>query len=95
MIFILKIIIVTTSVAILMFLHKTLPSYAAKKGENRANAEDGRKIAYEDEKGRNLATKEDIDTIIKELEKVKAEVEGSTKYHIHSVNIHVKKVLPQ
>ena len=28
-------------------------------------------------------------------EKVKAEVEGSTKYHIHSVNIHVKKVLPQ
>jgi uncharacterized alkaline shock family protein YloU len=28
-------------------------------------------------------------------EKVKAEVEGSTKYHIHSVNIHVKKILPQ
>ena len=28
-------------------------------------------------------------------EKVKAEVEGSTKYHIHSINITVKKVLPQ
>ena len=72
--FILKIIIVTICVGILMFFHKTLPSYAAKKGENRANAEDGRKITYEEEKGRNLATKEDIDVIIKELEKVKAEV---------------------
>lgn len=28
-------------------------------------------------------------------EKIKAEVEGSTKYHIHSINITVKKVLPQ
>ena len=28
-------------------------------------------------------------------EKVKAEVEGSTKYHIHSINITVQKVLPQ
>lgn len=28
-------------------------------------------------------------------EKVKAEVEGSTKYHIHSINVHVKEVLPQ
>lgn len=61
-------------VVLVLLLYKTLPAYAAKKGENRANAEDGRKIAYEEEKGRNLATKEDIDTIIKELEKVKAEV---------------------
>ncbi len=28
-------------------------------------------------------------------EKVKAEVEGSTKYRVHSVNVHVKDVLPQ
>ena len=28
-------------------------------------------------------------------EKVKAEVEGSTKYHVHSINVHVKDVLPQ
>lgn len=28
-------------------------------------------------------------------EKIKAEVEGSTKYHIHSVNVNVNKLLPQ
>ncbi len=28
-------------------------------------------------------------------EKIKAEVEGSTKYRIHSVNVNVKKLLPQ
>jgi uncharacterized alkaline shock family protein YloU len=28
-------------------------------------------------------------------EKVKAEVEGSTKYRVHSVNVHVKDVLTQ
>ena len=28
-------------------------------------------------------------------EKIKAEVEGSTKYHVHSINVHVNKVLPQ
>ncbi len=69
-----EIVIVTICVGALMFLHKTLPMYAAKKGENRANAEDGSKIAYEEEKGRNFATKEYIDTIIKEIEKVKSEV---------------------
>jgi uncharacterized alkaline shock family protein YloU len=37
-----------------------------------------------------------IPTIVAAVqEKVKSEVEGSTKYHIHSVNINVKKVLPQ
>lgn len=55
-------------------LYKTLPAYAAKKGENRADIEDAGKIAYEQEHGKNLATKDDIDNIIKELEKVKAEV---------------------
>lgn len=28
-------------------------------------------------------------------EKIKAEVEGSTKYRVHSINVHVKDVLPQ
>lgn len=57
-----------------LLFYKTLPAYAAKKGENRADKEDAGKISYEQEHGRNLATKDDIDNIIKELEKVKAEV---------------------
>lgn len=56
------------------WIYKTLPAYAAKKGENRADKEDAGRISYEQEHGRNLATKDDIDNIIKELEKVKAEV---------------------
>ena len=59
---------------LVLFFYKTLPAYAAKKGENRADKEDARRISYEQEHGRNLATKDDIDNIIKELEKVKAEV---------------------
>lgn len=51
-----------------------LPTYATKKGENRAEIEDARRITYEQKRGRNLATKDDIDTVIKELEKVKSEV---------------------
>lgn len=57
-----------------LLFYKTLPAYAAKKGENRADKEDAGRISYEQEHGRNLATKDDIDNIIKELEKVKAEV---------------------
>ena len=57
-----------------LLFYKTLPAYAAKKGENRADKEDASRISYEQEHGRNLATKDDIDNIIKELEKVKAEV---------------------
>ena len=56
------------------FFYKTLPAYAAKKGENCADKEDAGKISYEQEHGRNLATKDDIDSVIKELEKVKSEV---------------------
>lgn len=61
-------------VALLLLFLKTLPAYAVKKGENRADIEDAQRISYEKERGRNLATKEDIDTVIKELEKVKSEV---------------------
>ena len=57
-----------------LLFYKTLPAYAAKKGENRADKEDAGRISYEQEHGRNLATKDDIDNIIKELEKVKVEV---------------------
>ena len=49
-------------------------TYLTKKAQNRADKEDAGRISYEQEHGRNLATKDDIDNIIKELEKVKAEV---------------------
>ena len=49
-------------------------TYLTKKAQNRADKEDAGRISYEQEHGKNLATKDDIDNIIKELEKVKAEV---------------------
>lgn len=54
-------------VALLLLFLKTLPAYAVKKGKNKADIEDAQRISYEEERGRNLATKEDIDTVIKEL----------------------------
>ncbi len=71
---ILQIIQLLMTVVLLLVFCKALPAYAVKKGENRAEIEDARRILYEEERGRNLATKEDIDTVIKELEKVKSEV---------------------
>ncbi len=60
-------------IAIVIVLQIVL-TYLTKKVQNRADKEDAGKISYEQEHGKNLATKDDIDNIIKELEKVKAEV---------------------
>lgn len=60
-------------IAIVIVLQIVL-TYLTKKAQNRADIEDAGKISYEQEHGKNLATKDDIDNIIKELEKVKAEV---------------------
>lgn len=49
-------------------------TYLTKKAQNRADKEDAGRISYEQEHGKNLATKDDIDNIIRELEKVKVEV---------------------
>lgn len=60
-------------IAIVIVLQIVL-TYLTNKAQNRADKEDAGKISYEQEHGRNLATKDDIDNIIKELEKVKVEV---------------------
>ena len=60
-------------IAIVILLQLFL-TYLTRKAHNRADKEDAGKISYEQEHGRNLATKDDIDSIIKELEKVKTEV---------------------
>lgn len=60
-------------IAIVIVLQIVL-TYLTNKAQNRAAKEDAGKISYEQEHGRNLATKDDIDSVIKELEKVKSEV---------------------
>ena len=60
-------------IAIVIVLQIVL-TYLTNKAQNRADKEDAGRISYEQEHGRNLATKDDIDNIIKELEKVKVEV---------------------
>ena len=59
---------------IIVFFLQLYLTYLAKKAQNYADKEDARRISYEQERGRNLATKDDIDTVIKELEKVKSEI---------------------
>ena len=43
-----------------MLLDHFLPSYFKRKGENKADKEDATDLAYLEEKGKNLATKEEI-----------------------------------
>lgn len=59
---------------IIVFFLQLYLTYLAKKAQNYADKEDARRISYEQERGRNLATKDDIGTVIKELEKVKSEI---------------------
>ena len=46
-------------------------TYLTKKAQNRADKEDAGRISYEQEHGKNLATKDDIDNIIKEKSTLK------------------------
>lgn len=51
-----------------------LENYLSKKAQNKADKEDSRVISYEAEKGKNLATKEDIAEITKVVEDLKSGV---------------------
>lgn len=48
--------------------------FSKRKGENAADIDDNREKYYEAEKGKNLATKEDIEQITKSIEQIKNEV---------------------
>lgn len=49
-------------------------AFSKRKGENTADIDDNREKFYEAEKGKNLATKEDIEQITKSIEKIKNEI---------------------
>lgn len=49
-------------------------SFWKRKGENAADIDDNREKFYEAEKGKNLATKEDIEEITKSIEQIKNEI---------------------
>lgn len=51
-----------------------LGDFSKKKGENAADIADNRKKFYEAEKGKNLATKEDIEQITSSIENIKNEI---------------------
>ena len=51
-----------------------LVAFSKRKGENAADIDDNREKYYEAEKGKNLATKEDIEQITKSIEKIKNEI---------------------
>ena len=62
-------------VIVLLFVLKFyLENYLSKKAQNKAEKEDSRVISYEAEKGKNLATKEDIAEITKVVEDLKSGV---------------------
>lgn len=56
------------------FVFKYLEQYFGQKGMNTAQIEDACKIQYENKKGENLATKEDIKEITAQIETVKNEI---------------------
>lgn len=51
-----------------------IEAFSRRKGENAADIDDNRKKYYEAEKGKNLATKEDIEQITKSIENIKNEI---------------------
>lgn len=51
-----------------------IEAFSKRKGENAADIEDNREKYYEAEKGKNLATKEDIEQITKSIEQIKNEI---------------------
>ncbi|MBQ8457186.1 MAG: hypothetical protein IJ540_06250 [Prevotella sp.] len=51
-----------------------MSAYSKRKGENAADIDDNREKYYEAEKGKNLATKEDIEQITKSIEQIKSEI---------------------
>lgn len=73
-----KIIVVDGIILFIMiaypFIFKFIERYLSKKGEGQALKEDSRKIEYEKAKGQNLATKEDIEGLTRQLENVKNEI---------------------
>ena len=51
-----------------------IEAFSKRKGENAADIDDNREKFYEAEKGKNLATKEDIEEITKSIEQIKNEI---------------------
>ena len=51
-----------------------IEAFWKRKGENAADIDDNREKYYEAEKGKNLATKEDIEQITKSIEQIKSEI---------------------
>ena len=51
-----------------------IEAFSRRKGENAADIDDNRKKYYEAEKGKNLATKEDVKQLTKSIEQIKNEI---------------------
>ncbi len=68
----------TTILLVLVLLMQAaliwMEAYSKRKGENSADIEDNREKYYQAEKGKNLATKEDIEQITKSIEIIKNEI---------------------
>lgn len=70
--------IMTTVLLVLVILIQAgvigIVSYSKRKGENAADIDDNREKYYQAEKGKNLATQEDIEQITKSIESIKNEI---------------------
>lgn len=68
----------TTGLLIIILLLQAgllwVEAFSKRKGENAADIDDNREKYYEAEKGKNLATKEDIEQITKSVEQIKNEI---------------------
>lgn len=62
------------SIILLQIVILWTQAFSKRKGENAADIDDNRRKYYEAEKGKNLATKEDIEQITKSIENIKNEI---------------------
>lgn len=70
-----------------------IASFSKRKGENAADIDDNLKKFYEAEKGKNLATKEDIRAITSEIENVKDEISFEKQRHHDFIKEREKRFL--
>ena len=86
-------IVLDVIIILLIVFYKRLESFFAQKGIDDALKEDSREISYENKKGENLATKEDIEDLTRKIEEVKNEVSFENQRKHDFINQRTNRLL--
>lgn len=86
-------IVLNVIIILILLFYKRLEHFFAQKGKDDALKEDSREIGYENKKGENLATKEDIEDLTRKIEAVKNEVSFENQRRHDFINQRTDRLL--